>query len=86
MPGTVAHITLEDSLCPNADALAVPRAQCVASHDECWEHTWRPEIQHVVGSAVLDNFWGKVCKIRDCILHNEARANADYEKRAKGLK
>ena len=56
-----------------------------------WEHTWRPDISAAIGRPnkkdwVLSDFWGEICKIRDCILHNKARANVDYERRAKVLK
>jgi hypothetical protein len=56
-----------------------------------WEHSWRPDISAAIGSPnrkdwIQSDFWGEVCKIRDCILHNKARANTDYQRRAKILK
>ncbi|MBI3852439.1 MAG: hypothetical protein HY298_19455 [Verrucomicrobia bacterium] len=59
-----------------------------------WEHTWRPDItEAILGRPPKDkkeliesDFWGEVCKIRDCILHNKARADTHYERRAKILK
>jgi hypothetical protein len=56
-----------------------------------WEHTWRPDISAAIDRPkredwVQSDLWGEVCKIRDCILHNKTRANADYERRAKILK
>lgn len=89
-----AHGTLQsfhaDTL-PDSSHLLTLTSSLLIALNAYWEHTWRPDISATIGRPnkqdwILVDFWGEVCKIRDCILHNKARANADYEKRAKILK
>ena len=84
-----AHGTLKSfhsDAAPDSHHLHVLASSLLIALYQHWEHTWRPDIGSVTGQKPLSDFWGEVCKLRDCILHNKARANADYERRAKILK
>lgn len=89
-----AHGTLQSfhaDTSPDSPHLRTLTSSLLIALHAYWEHTWRPDISVAIGRPnkedwVLSDFWGEVCKIRDCILHNKARANADYERRAKILK
>jgi hypothetical protein len=89
-----AHGTLQSfhtDTTPDSPHLRTLTSSLLIALNAYWEHTWRPNISVAIGRPNKENwiqsdFWGEVCKIRDCILHNKAIANKDYEKRAKILK
>ncbi|HZM03092.1 MAG TPA: hypothetical protein VFC44_08705 [Candidatus Saccharimonadales bacterium] len=84
-----AHGTLQSfrsDTAPNSHHIQTLGSSLLVALYHYWHHTWRPGIESAVGQEVLSDFWGDVCKLRNCILHNKARADANYEKRAKILK
>lgn len=89
-----AHGTLQSfhsDTAPDSPHLQTLTSSLLIALNAYWEHTWRPDISAAIGRPdrhdwISSDFWGEVCKIRDCILHNKARANAQYSKRAKILK
>jgi hypothetical protein len=71
---------------PDSKHLRTLASSLLVTLYQYWEHTWRPGIQNAVRKEIGSDFWGEVCKIRDCLLHNKGRANRDYVRRARVLR